>query len=489
MKIYFTDFFEINPKVLERYGAFNISLINDLPLFIDPFLLFNSKKTEYQKLHKQIIQYVKFLRDKSEDINLEKGLLQAWFYFPEVKQNWLGFSVSGNRGSGLRDDFAQSLHKNLNRIFSGFGTEKVTRGSHLEKLCLIKGGVGRDKISDFTTNLIKNYLLEYTQKFARQNLQRNLKKQIVVDKVKFNYKTESWERKAFMLPHINGDYIILTPKNLLTRHDLWINKDDLIDDFEKIPESIPDGQLRAQINNYFQSLLPKEPTNKDINKARQETINAFPQLLDYYIRYKEKNGYKANASSSYKVKEAEIQYIKQIQSLSEELRNQSNFYNTKGKTYEEALQRAKYLKDVIENKDGYKFLYHQGKPIENENDLQILYRLTWYATEFDVNREVNNGRGPVDYKISKGNKDSTLVEFKLAKNSKLEMNLKNQVEIYKRANNTKSEIKVILFFNQTEKAKVEDILRKLRIKRSPNIVLIDASKDNKPSASKARTMF
>ncbi len=40
-EIYFTDFFKVTPEVLEEYGAFNISLINDLPLFIDPFLLFN----------------------------------------------------------------------------------------------------------------------------------------------------------------------------------------------------------------------------------------------------------------------------------------------------------------------------------------------------------------------------------------------------------------------------------------------------------------
>jgi len=47
--VYFTDFFRIEKKVLDDYGAFNISLINDLPLFIDPFLLFGSKKDDYQK--------------------------------------------------------------------------------------------------------------------------------------------------------------------------------------------------------------------------------------------------------------------------------------------------------------------------------------------------------------------------------------------------------------------------------------------------------
>jgi len=44
MNVYFSDFFNVDPDAIEEYGAFNISLINDLPLFIDPFLLFNSDK-------------------------------------------------------------------------------------------------------------------------------------------------------------------------------------------------------------------------------------------------------------------------------------------------------------------------------------------------------------------------------------------------------------------------------------------------------------
>lgn len=81
--------------------------------------------------------------------------------------------------------------------------------------------------------------------------------------------------------------------------------------------------------------------------------------------------------------------------------------------------------------DGYRLFYLNGKPIKKENDLQIMYRLVWFASEYDVNREVNNGRGPADFKISIGSKDSTIVEFKLASNSKIRKNLENQVEIYK----------------------------------------------------------
>ncbi|WP_269078769.1 hypothetical protein [Endozoicomonas numazuensis] len=39
MNIYFSDYFDVEKEDLEKYGAFNVSLINDLPVFIDPFLL------------------------------------------------------------------------------------------------------------------------------------------------------------------------------------------------------------------------------------------------------------------------------------------------------------------------------------------------------------------------------------------------------------------------------------------------------------------
>ena len=75
VQIHFSDFFGVPAEVLEKYGAFNISLINDLPLFVDPFLLFNSDKEEYQQLHVEIIRYLHFLRDKSAEEGIEEGLL------------------------------------------------------------------------------------------------------------------------------------------------------------------------------------------------------------------------------------------------------------------------------------------------------------------------------------------------------------------------------------------------------------------------------
>jgi hypothetical protein len=142
---------------------------------------------------------------------------------------------------------------------------------------------------------------------------------------------------------------------------------------------------------------------------------------------------------------------------------------------------------VIEDKDGWRIFYLNGRPLQRESDVQILYQLCWYATKYDVNREPNNGRGPVDYKVSQGSADKTLVEFKLAKNSKLKQNLEHQVEIYKTANDTKKSIKIIVYFSDRELFKVQNILMDLKITDRPDIVLIDARSNNKTSASNVRS--
>lgn len=221
MKLYFSEFFGVDPQTLADYGAFNISVASDLPLFIDPFLLFNSKKPEYQALHDKIIRYLRFLRDKATADNLDPALIDSWYRFKEVKQNWLGFTVLGNGGHALGKQFATGLHDSLGRLFADFGDEQITKASRLEKLCLIRPGVGRDNISDFTTNLIKGYLLEYTEKFARAHITPDKSGTFTIPKVRFNYDTESWETNTYFLPSLRGDFVILTPQDMLTRDETW----------------------------------------------------------------------------------------------------------------------------------------------------------------------------------------------------------------------------------------------------------------------------
>jgi len=487
VRIYFSDYFGLPPEAIDGYGAFNVSLLNDLPLFIDPFLLFNSTKPAYRQLHDEIIAYVRFLRDKARAGGLTEGELVTWFTFPEIRQNWLGFSLLGNGGSGLNMEFARSLADNLHALFPDFGDAGVTKGSHLEKLTLVSSGIGKDRISDFVTNLIKGYLLEYTQAFARTHLPPRFRRSIPVPKVRFNYATETWATGTFELPYNEeaADYVLLTPKDLLTKDEVWINRHDLSEQFEDIVATVGNAGLRAQINNYFLRVLPEDATAKERAGAITKAILKFPAILDYYIRFKEDHGDEATASSSERVARSDILFVKQIAKFAALLHSTTNFYGLEGNTYDEARARLLFFKDVVENKGGHRLFYDGGQPIRREIDLHILFRLTWFATLSDVTREANDGRGPADFKIARGALDKTIVEFKLASNKKLEDNLRKQAEIYQKASDAQFALKVIFYFSEGEHDKVVKILKKIGLDGSPHVILVDARGDNKPSASNA----
>lgn len=493
-KIYFTDIFNVSPKKMATYGAFNVSPLVDLPLFIDPFLLFTSEKEAYKDLHDQIIRYLQFLREKSDRAQASKGLLKAWYHFPEVKQTCLGFCLKGNSGIGLGPSFAKALSENLANLFKDFGNEQVTRGSHLEKLMLIRSGVGKDKISDFTTNLIKGFLLDYTQEFAKKHIKPEKRKTFCVSHVEFDYDKSYWKPAYFDLPALYGDFVLLCPEDILTKDDVWINKDDLRRDFPQIRDAIENDSLRAQVNHYFTSVLKrdkdkkgrtKEPTKKQENEATEATLRKFPEIIDYYIREKEDNGEVAVARSLEKVNEVQQMFVENISRLSDLLAKQTDFFKTTASTIEEAKKRVGYLKHVIENGDGYRLFYdRKGNAIERESDLHIAFKLVCIDSPSSIDAEVNNGRGPVDFKLSRGASDSALIEFKLASNTQLERNIRNQVEVYEKANRTTQSLKVILFFSSVHQRRVSRMLKKIKVPDDAGIVLIDARRENKISASK-----
>lgn len=96
-QIYFSDFFQVDPNIIDNYGALDISLLNDLPLFIDPFLIFCSDDPECQKMHDEIIRYLVFLRDKAVNSQeADASELRYLYCFPEVRQTYLGFCENGN---------------------------------------------------------------------------------------------------------------------------------------------------------------------------------------------------------------------------------------------------------------------------------------------------------------------------------------------------------------------------------------------------------
>ncbi len=140
-RVSFSAYFNVKKADLKTANFFNISLISDVPLFIDPFHLFYSDNKDYEALHDEIIRYLSFLRDHSvrkRGGTLNKADLDLYYRFPEVKQNWFGYSCVGNQGRGLGKTFADALNDNFYKLF------KTGTPGHLEKLTLVADRVGKD---------------------------------------------------------------------------------------------------------------------------------------------------------------------------------------------------------------------------------------------------------------------------------------------------------------------------------------------------------
>jgi hypothetical protein len=484
-KIYFSDFFVVPPNTLDEYGAFDVSLLTDLPLFIDPFLLFNSDKPEYRQEHEKIIDYVKFLRDKSAAGTLDDELLKSWFAFPEVKQNWFGYTEGGNSGSGLGIKFARALNANLSLIFSRFGKEDVTKGSHLEKVLLFSSGVGRDNISDFVTNVLKDFLLRYTERFTLEHVKAERRRTVTVRKAVFDYDTESWASRSYTLPYIDGDYVVLTPIDILTKDEVWINRTDMVRNYPEIAASIPDAQLRGQLSNYFEKRL-REIRERDEEKKRQrssqrekrgidssglppatqkqqdeaagDTIHAFPGYTDYYVKYKEDHGDEAEALADERVRSSQQLYIAQVRDLVALLRAKSHFYAAGGATFQEARRRVHELKSVVEQQGGWRTLYADGDPISREPDLRLVTRLVW-------TNSIDNESGAA--------LDSSVVEFKLARNAQIRSRLEQHAD----AGDGAVGLTALFYFTDMERERVLDLLRQLELENRTDIIPIDGRRD------------
>lgn len=499
--MFFSEKFKVDSKLIEDYGAIDISLVCDVPLFVDPMLIFNSEKEIYQNLHKQIIQYFHFLYTKASQ-GLSLNQIDAWFNFSEVPNNWLGYSLVGNKGLALGKKYANFLYKN---IAFAVDTHGISQSLHIEKVMLLYDGSGKDKISDLIVNLIKGFLCEYTEAFAKQFISPEYLDNFPVDKAYFNYETESFVSKEYVLPYVydenqHKEFVLLTPYDILREDEPAINRKDFYSSYDRIRKSIENDTLRTYVNNYIGLAVKKyEDTQRRNRKAIKETtvkriekaafrdlINEFPELYDYYIKLRESEADEIRSQSLQELNAQIEKLFVSSQNLIKLFNSFEHHCSEQLTAREEAKEHIKYFKHIIEDCDGYRNLYYKGKQIAKAEDLQRLFRFVWYGTSYKVDAEANNGRGQVDFLISKGKINQNIIEFKLASNSKLP-HIFAQTKIYEAANCADGSLIAIFYFSENEYLYATQAIKSAGQEDAigESIYSIDCRCDNKISASKA----
>ncbi len=257
------------------------NLAVDLPLCIDPFLLYKSKDEALRHLHRDLLamfnQGIQYYREGREQD------LSNLIDFPEVNEIGFGYSERSVNGSGLGLQLNQLL---INTLSASEPLQE--RGlHHIEELQLVSLGIGADRVSDIAANVLKAFLIDYTQKQA--NLWKiPLTAGMPVSHF-FDFDSWEWSDGYFDLPQnpITGDPIFLVPRRIVRRLP-WINYDDFVsNELKMFLRPNPNKRIPSYPGMVRQEKL--QLTKQDVVKLTRERL----ALLDQYINRKEKEGSQA----------------------------------------------------------------------------------------------------------------------------------------------------------------------------------------------------
>jgi hypothetical protein len=185
------DFVNIDPK-------------RDVRLFVDPYAL-EIKKDEWSESCADDIRsfFTAVVNSLRSDRARAEGLMSQ---LHEAKETFLGFSKGEPKGSGVGNFQAGQLLNKLEK------SRAVASGvlSDLAEAELFVEGIGRDRISDLTTNIIRGRLIQYTQEqCALHGIP--LTKDRSVGPV-WDASNERWVQTYHDLPVAHGKSVILIPK-------------------------------------------------------------------------------------------------------------------------------------------------------------------------------------------------------------------------------------------------------------------------------------
>lgn len=191
------DFYNI-PVTQEEVDFAIPFLDEDIPLYLDPFLLWKSPSQQDNALHLLLINSfnkigIMYLKNENK-----RDLIVATFAdLSECSEVGLG---SGKTKKGMK--ISPKTAKEILELFSIVPQYKIGGFSHFEEIQLYVNNISKDRISDFACNFLKSFLVDFTQDECKKyNIPIKTFESIKV----FNPKTCSIDEEKLSLPYSPED--------------------------------------------------------------------------------------------------------------------------------------------------------------------------------------------------------------------------------------------------------------------------------------------
>lgn len=459
---------------------FDPLLTEDTQLFVDPFLIFDDSSKEWSAAHSKLVAFfndaLKLLAKSGFKRGTRLSKVEQMLLFPEPQEFCLGYSEASTAGAGS----SAGLRKEM---IDG-AREAITRGigsvDHFEELAIFGGGIGADRISDIVCNVLKEEFIDYTQRVSG-DLGVALT-QCPVEHARWDGTNLRWINGATELPRnpYAGDKgVILTPKRFLKRLPTVEPGDFWAWAWENENETI-----RNDLN--FE--LGRNAEAKEIAYfARRH-----PDLVGDYLQWRESEG-----GEPYDLETDPDLEVDWYEYGGEVARNVKSASKAKSDDFPPLVRSmVEAFKHWVEQEGGWQHLRREGSPRKRvrEKQIQSLFRaiVIHYcrANDIDLSGESDAGRGPVDFKFSRGWRGRALVEVKPMDNPRYRHGIDKQLPTYLGAEEVFAGFFLAIGFTdghmEPERIKsLRDIAKDAsdRLNRKVELVTVDARP--KPSASKA----
>lgn len=398
---------------------FDPDLSIDTKLFVDPFLLLDeasNPRSIWVSGHEQLIEHFARCYDLLAKAGVRgttsEAIVRGLLTFPEPSELCLGYTATGTAGSG-------SGRRNAELIIGSIVTAiaaGLDRPEHIEEIGILNEGVGADRISDATCNVLKPTILKYTQAVVRRHgIPTSL---VRVRHTRCHLTTGRWIDEEVELPinPLTGRGTLLVPRRLLNSLPT-LNADDWFD-------STFNEDLRRDLNVQVGQKVPK----REIVRAARRHPDRIRTWADELRQAGDVVGYNFVRDPL---------GIVSWQDAGEEFAA-SNVLRSPVRNHAELRSFVENLLALfevfIEQQGGWKLLWNDNGDEKPEEAAQLallgMARPYCRAHGVEIDREVNLGRGPVDFKISSGVALRLLIEVKKLHNGDFWNGLDAQLPSY-----------------------------------------------------------
>lgn len=412
----------VDAEAISAAGAIDVTLNCDTNLFIDPLLLddasdeyFRQCATEaYKTRFNSIIQLLE-VSNRQGDAPWRAAQLKLSFH--EIPYTHLGYS-SGTGGSGFGKKHSGRILTTAKEIVD-LG---IRNPDLFMVLALLEEGIGADRISDMTTNILFDCLSKFTKTTCL--------------KIGIQLSPHKVSGKFYDLPTnpIDNKPIILVPKDIV--RDLPIASD-----WASVGSAAQETQeLRDRVNAQIGEIW-RAKTKKDKREIRDNALRSkasFETLL-HVLRSAASGPYDVDNDHRGEIYPAALR--KQISSAQPlDLSRYSGRALSLDEVNSIVVAIIEKFQELVEKNGLWKeFWDDKLRKARLEKAMQRLFFAVASAycdaNKLDLSPESNAGCGPVDFKVSSGI-SKVLVEIKRSSNSALVGSYTAQLDAYRQAEKT-----------------------------------------------------